>query len=36
MDPAVRLHFVADEAEYVEELVAIYRDGTVDHWTRAR
>jgi hypothetical protein len=35
-DPSVRVRFVAAGARPAAELVAIYRDGTVDRWPRAR
>jgi hypothetical protein len=35
-DPAVRLRFVGDGSRPASELVAIYRDGSVDRWFRAR
>jgi hypothetical protein len=35
-DPDVRVRFVGDGARPATALVAIYRDGTVDRWSRAR
>jgi hypothetical protein len=35
-DPAVRVRFVGDGSRPASELVAIYRDGSVDRWFRAR
>jgi hypothetical protein len=35
-DPAVRVRFVGNGAGPPAELVAIYRDGSVDRWSRAR
>ncbi|HEY7503122.1 MAG TPA: serine hydrolase [Gemmatimonadales bacterium] len=35
-DPSVRVRFVGDGARSAPELVAIYRDGSVDRWLRAR
>ena len=33
-DPAVRVRFIGDGVRPAAELVAIYRDGTVDRWSR--
>lgn len=35
-DPDVRVRFLGDGKRPVAELVAIYRDGSVDRWSRAR
>jgi hypothetical protein len=35
-DPAVRVRFVGDGTRPASELVAIYRDGSVGRWLRAR
>jgi hypothetical protein len=33
-DPAVRVRFIGGGARPAAELVALYRDGTVDRWSR--
>ena len=33
-DPSVRIRFVGDGVRPSTELVAIYRDGSVDRWSR--
>ena len=33
-DPAVRVRFIGDRVRPAAELVAIYRDGSVDRWSR--
>jgi hypothetical protein len=35
-DPAVRVRFVRDGSRPASELAAIYRDGSVDRWFKAR
>jgi hypothetical protein len=35
-DPDVRVRFLGDGKRSAAELVAIYRDGSVDRWSRAR
>ena len=35
-DPAVRVRFVGNGAGPAAELVAVYRDGSVDRWSRAK
>ena len=35
-DPAVRVRFVGGGVRPTSELVAIYRDGSVDRWSRVR